>query len=165
MYNYLLWILTKEPAGQINLFSSCQFWWWIITASTHYDDAAHILYTANIIALLIIHEQVYDCVASTNLPLLLQKLEEFLFCMEDNHPEVGNANSVTVWLNCVWADRDSKNPLDDLYLNMTSVPFLTVGSILICMRCTARWCRRSEFAQNLLKPSFIRELNLICQYC
>lgn len=34
--------------------------------------------------------------ASTNLSLLLQKLEEFLFCMEDNHPEVGNVNVVTM---------------------------------------------------------------------
>lgn len=33
-------------------------------------------------------------------PFLLQKLEEFLFCMEDNHPEVGNANANTVWAEC-----------------------------------------------------------------
>lgn len=39
--------------------------------------------------------------ASTNLSLLLQKLEEFLFCMEDNHPEVGNVNTITVWLNVI----------------------------------------------------------------
>lgn len=58
-------------------------------------------YTANIIAFSIIHEQVCDCVASTNVSLLLQKLEEFLFCMEDNHPEVGNANTVSVWLNVI----------------------------------------------------------------
>lgn len=42
---------------------------------------------------------IYDCVASTNLSLLLQKLEEFLFCMEDNPPEVGNSNNVTVLWN------------------------------------------------------------------
>ena len=34
-------------------------------------------------------------------PLLLQKLEEFLFCMEDNHPEVGNVNTVTACLNVI----------------------------------------------------------------
>lgn len=34
-------------------------------------------------------------------PPLLQKLEEFLFCMEDNHTEVGNANAVTAWLNVI----------------------------------------------------------------
>lgn len=39
--------------------------------------------------------------ASTNVSLLLQKLEEFLFCMEDIHPEVGNATTVNVWLNVI----------------------------------------------------------------
>lgn len=34
-------------------------------------------------------------------PFLLQKLEEFLFCMEDNHPEVGNANTVNMCLNVI----------------------------------------------------------------
>lgn len=32
-------------------------------------------------------------------PLLLQKLEEFLFCMEDNHAEVGHTN--TAWSSVI----------------------------------------------------------------
>lgn len=53
-------------------------------------------YTDNIIPVSIIHERVYGGVASTYVSLLLQKLEEFLFCMEDNHAEVGNANTLSV---------------------------------------------------------------------
>lgn len=60
------------------------------------DDAAHIQPSTSIIGVLIIYEQVYDQMTSTKVfPLLLQKLEEFLFCMEENHPEVGNLNALT----------------------------------------------------------------------
>lgn len=69
-------------------------------------------------------------------PPLLQKLEEFLFCVEDNHAEVGYTNTVTAWLNVISVIKVSvtltqgllgwTNQLVDLNLNMTSVDFLTV---------------------------------------
>lgn len=119
----ILWIPTEEPVLQMNQLSvfSCQFCWWKITASSHCDDAAHIQYTADIISFLIIHEQVYGGVASTDLFFFSsQKLEEFLFCMEDNHTEVSNANTVNMCLNLIrivnmwgwhWADWDTEESI------------------------------------------------------
>lgn len=36
-------------------------------------------------------------------PLLLQKLEEFLFCMEENHPEVGILDALAGCHRCNWS--------------------------------------------------------------
>lgn len=71
--------------------------------------------------------------------LLLQKLEEFLFGMEENHAEVGDAPNairaikVSVTLTGSLAGTQT-DQLDDLNLNMTSVALPAAWSILIYMR-------------------------------
>lgn len=96
-------------------------------------------------------------------PFLLQKLEEFLFCMEDNHPEVGNANTPAARLHVasvikvmlMLGDAGESCQLTLTYRWLLS-PFFSIRSILICMRSPG-WCDRlSGFAPCILRPLLSR---------
>lgn len=87
-----------------NLFSL----WWCCTHTVHSQHNCIFNYS---------WAGLWLCGLNKRFPLLLQKLEEFLFCMEDNHPEVG--------VTCIdiGFTGTQRNPSVDLNLNVTSVAF------------------------------------------
>lgn len=97
---------------------------------------------------------------------VFQKLEEFLFGMEENHAEVGTARMLSVWLKCRFTGMQT-DQLDDLNLNMTPVALPTVWSILIYMRSragrlTGHFELTFSYTQHFAEQVFSIQILLLC---